>query len=235
MSQRVILWDFDGTLAFRPMMWSRELLAAAQEAAPERELSLDSLRPHLQSGFPWHEPEVVHLDLCDPDAWWHHVSGVLSRGLQAVGFPPAEADETARCSRAKFVDPQFYEVFEDVTPVLERLTAQGWEHLVLSNHVPELPQMVEGMGLRHHFKEVLSSANLGYDKPHPEIFRLAREAAGCPEVLWMVGDNPVADYAGATACGIPAILVRTEDPRAERRVADLWAAAGLIEGSPAAT
>jgi putative hydrolase of the HAD superfamily len=235
MAQGTVLWDFDGTLAHRPMMWSRELLAAAQEAAPECALNLEALRPHLLHGFPWHEPEVEHLHLCDPDAWWEHVGAILSRALQAVGFAPEQADETARRSRAKFVDPTFYEVFEDVGPALDHLTAQGWEHLVLSNHVPELPAMVEGMGLAHHFRTVLSSANLGYDKPHPEIFRLAREAAGHPEVLWMVGDNPVADYAGATACGIPAILVRTEATDGQRRAADLWGAARIIESDGAAT
>lgn len=235
MARRAVLWDFDGTLALRPMMWSRELLSAAQEAAPERTVDLEALRPHLRSGFPWHEPQLAHPHLCEPEAWWEHVVGVLSRALQAVGFPPGEADETARRARGKFVDPEPYEIFAETAPVLEHLTARGWEHLVLSNHVPELPQMVEAMGLAHHFRAVLSSANLGYDKPHPEIFRLAREAAGFPEVLWMVGDNPVADYAGAGACGIPAILVRTEATAGERRAADLWQAAEMIEAGTAAT
>lgn len=233
MARRTVLWDFDGTLASRPLMWSRELLEAARETAPERSLDLEALRPHLRTGFPWHEPELAHPHLCDPDAWWTHVAGVLSRALQAVGLPAHQADRIARRARAKFVDPAPYEIFADTRPVLEHLTAQGWEHLVLSNHVPELPQMVEAMGLAGHFRAVLSSANLGYDKPHPEVFRLAREAAGDPPVLWMVGDNPMADYAGATACHIPAILVRTEATAGERRAPDLWGAAAILESSPA--
>ncbi|MFI5884541.1 HAD hydrolase-like protein [Streptomyces sp. NPDC051554] len=33
------------------------------------------------------------------------------------------------------------------------------------------------------------------------------DRAGSPERVWMVGDNPVADVAGAQALGIPGILV----------------------------
>jgi ribonucleotide monophosphatase NagD (HAD superfamily) len=43
----------------------------------------------------------------------------------------------------------------------------------------------------------------------------------------MVGDNPLADVAGAEVLGIPAILVRT-DGRARHAVGDAVAAARLI-------
>ena len=45
----------------------------------------------------------------------------------------------------------------------------------------------------------------------------------------MVGDNPVADVAGAQAAGIPAVLVRQEGP-AELRADGLMDAVALIAG-----
>lgn len=42
------------------------------------------------------------------------------------------------------------------------------------------------------------------------MFQLALAEAGDPHHVWMVGDNAVADVAGAQAVGIPAILVRAQ-------------------------
>ena len=64
------------------------------------------------------------------------------------------------------------------------------------------------------FDHVTNSAVIGYEKPHPEIFRLALEAAGNPTSAWMVGDNVTADILGAEQAGISGILVRKVDPRA---------------------
>ena len=70
----------------------------------------------------------------------------------------------------------------------------------------------------------MNPAETGYEKPHSEAFSLARMAAGNPATIWMVGDNPKADIAGAEAAGIPAILVRRDETEADdvsRRVRDL--------------
>ena len=56
--------------------------------------------------------------------------------------------------------------------------------------------------------------DVGYEKPHLEIFRLALTAAGNPASAWMVGDNVVADVLGAERAGMRGILVRREDLRA---------------------
>jgi len=59
------------------------------------------------------------------------------------------------------------------------------------------------------------------------MFKAALNAAGHPRVVWMVGDNPVADIVGAEAVGIPAILVRNKEDSSA--IADLTAAAKLIQ------
>jgi putative hydrolase of the HAD superfamily len=66
------------------------------------------------------------------------------------------------------------------------------------------------LGLAPHFEAVFTSAETGFEKPHPEAFARARGALGDPAVIWMIGGNPTADVAGAQTAGIPAILVRGE-------------------------
>jgi putative hydrolase of the HAD superfamily len=210
MKTRVLLWDFDGTLAERPGRWSRCLCEAAAEG--DGDFVPSDFRPYLDAGFPWHTPDVPHPDLEDGEAWWERVTRIFSDAYVGVGINPDRAHVLARRVRDRYLDDSCWRVFEDALPVLSSLGESGWRHVILSNHVPELPVLVEKLGLAPHIDAVLSSAAIGYEKPHPEAFRLAREAAGRPSELWMIGDNATADVAGAEAVGIPAILVRGQEP-----------------------
>jgi len=219
--KRVILWDFDGTLAWREGLWGSALMHALDECEPGHRVTRDDLRPHLRDGFPWHRPEQPHLELCDPEKWWGEIELLLALALEAAGIAAARSAELAKVARRAFIDPPTHRLFDDTRPVLEKLAHQGWRHVILSNHVPELDHIVKGIGIHSLFDVVLTSALLGYEKPHPEAFGLALEAAGRPEEVWMVGDNPEADVAGAERVGIPAILVRSEG-EATRKADDLW-------------
>jgi putative hydrolase of the HAD superfamily len=210
-SDRVVLWDFDGTLAHREGMWSACLIDALDDVLPGHGLDRDAVRPHLRDGFPWHRPEVAHPELADAEAWWAHVGQLIARVYTAVGLDDERATQVARQVRAVYADHRrSWVVFDDTVPALTTLRDAGWRHAILSNHVPELSALVDGLGLAPFFDAVVNSAVTGYEKPHPEAFMHARRAAGNPAELWMVGDNPIADVAGANAAGIPAILVRRD-------------------------
>lgn len=116
--------------------------------------------------------------------------------------------------REVYLDPETWTVYDDVVPALERLSADGWRHMIVSNHVPELGKLVEDLGLSPFFDAVVNSAILGYEKPHPEIFRAALAHCASERVV-MVGDNPVADVQGAQSLGLEAYLVRRPDGRFE--------------------
>jgi FMN phosphatase YigB (HAD superfamily) len=87
----------------------------------------------------------------------------------------------------------------------------GWRNVIVSNHGPELPDLVFQLGLADHVHAVVNSADNGYEKPHPQAFRLALQAAGDPTTAWIVGDNPIADIAGAAQVGIPGVLARSPE------------------------
>lgn len=72
---------------------------------------------------------------------------------------------------------------------------------------------------------------MGYDKPHPEIFRLGTRGLALPDVV-MVGDNPVADIAGARAAGIAGYLVRRPDDDIAHYPDLHQLVAALIDASP---
>ena len=231
MSDRLILWDFDGTLAHRTGMWRGAMIEALDEHVPGHGIGAEQLRPFLRDGFPWDRHEVAHPELADPEAWWGPIQAMMAAAYEAVGIGAGPARVVAGHARARFVDPtRAWALFDDVIPVLTALREAGWRHVILSNHVPELPQIAAGLGVAGLVEAIHTSAATGYEKPHPRAFEIALEAAGHPSTVWMVGDNPDADAGGAQLLGIPAIIVRTPDPPRGRAARDLRAAAAIIRG-----
>jgi putative hydrolase of the HAD superfamily len=131
----------------------------------------------------------------------------------------------------RVVYPQLdrWRLYADTFPVLKRLKDLGWSHILLSNHVPELTRILTHLGLMPYLEAVLNSAETGYEKPNPLVFNLGLEKAGFPARVWMVGDNPVTDVAGAEGAGIPAILVRNQSGGARFTCETLYAAGSIIE------
>lgn len=229
---RVVLWDFDGTLAHRPGMWRRCLIEVLDEHHTGHGVDADRLRPFLRDRFPWHRPDIAHPELSEPEAWWGAVEPLLASAYEGVGIEGGLARRFARLARERYVDAMIgWELYDDTLPVLERLLSVGWRHAILSNHVPELPSLVAGLGLSSVIEGVFCSAAIGYEKPNPKAFEVALGSCGRPRKVWMVGDNPVADVAGATAVGIPAILVRATATDVENAVRDLHDAAVIITSS----
>ena len=226
----LVMWDFDGTLAWREGLWSGCVLEVLDEHEPGHGATLEALRERLSGRFPWHRHEQRH-PVGDADDWWAALTPLLTGAIAACGIPEARARELSPSVRERFVDgTRVWRLFDDAREALSVTAAAGWRSVIVSNHVPELADLVRSLGLDELVEEVFSSALTGFEKPHPEAFRLALRACGEPRRRWMVGDNPVADVAGAEALGIPAILVRTSGP-APRRAPDAAAAAELILAS----
>jgi putative hydrolase of the HAD superfamily len=228
---KCLIWDFDGTLAYHERgLWSGSMLHCLEQAAPEARVLREDLRPHLQTGFPWHSPETTHPELDTPQKWWNALFPVLERAYAAAGVSPELARELPARVREDFVDPARWHVFPDVLPVLDELSSRGWVHLVLSNHVPELSSIAGSLGLGNRIRRVFNSAQTRYEKPHPKAFRGALDVAKGAEEVWMTGDSAYADVAGARALGIPAVLVRRWRAGVEPYADDLYGVVAIVDG-----
>ena len=222
-----ILLDFDGTPAFRPGMWSQCLIDVLDEISPGHEIGMDDIRPHLRDGFPWHEPARSRLELSDRDQWWENLSPLFIGAFEAVDVPLGVRDAAVTRVRTHYCDPGRYRLFPDRIDAIETLRRNGWELVILSNHVPELQSIVDGVGLGPLIDEVFSSAITGYEKPNPESYRVAL-GGNPPGECFMVGDNVEADVLGAERVGLPAILVRNPSAHPQRAAPDLQSAVALI-------
>lgn len=101
-----------------------------------------------------------------------------------------------------------WHIFPDVMPALDELRSRGLKIGAVSNWVWQLPELMHSLKLVSHFDFIAASARVGFEKPHPEIFRYAlREAGVRPEEAIHVGDHLDADVSGAQGMGISAVLI----------------------------
>ncbi len=213
----VLFWDFDGTLAVREGRWSGALVDAVRRVDPHILLHADQLRPLLQNGFPWHQPDVV-VEVTTSAAWWARLRPVVMNAYLAAGITQQVANAAADLLPATYYRPDAWCVLPDAASALERAQRGGYRNVIVSNHAPELPELVRDLGLSRPVELSITSAAIGAEKPNPLIFRRAIDLARAwVDRSWMIGDNPVADIAGAEAVGLRAALVTPTRPESATR------------------
>ncbi len=79
---------------------------------------------------------------------------------------------------------------------------------VISNADGKIEGVLKRCQIDDCFLSITDSGLVGYEKPHPEIFRRALETLKAkPEESLYVGDMYSVDYAGATGAGMQAVLM----------------------------
>ena len=79
---------------------------------------------------------------------------------------------------------------------------------VISNADGKIEDVLHRCGIAHCFRSITDSGLVGYEKPHPEIFRKAMLSMNtAPEESLYVGDVYSVDYLGATGAGMQAMLM----------------------------
>jgi len=234
-AMHLLVWDFNGTLGYRDDHWRgalRDLLAAK---APEFLPLPEVLPTFFRAAFPWRHPEIPHPHLNDEHAWWAALEPTFEQTFLALGLDPARADRFSRRVRHYYRAAHRWHLYPDVLPSLDALSAEGWQHALLTNHVPDLPQILDALGIADRFIHIGNSAATGYEKPHPRAFAALAEAVGPTDEIWMIGDSPTSDYAGATRAGWNAILVRQESFSAQPSITTLASLVPFLDASASAS
>jgi putative hydrolase of the HAD superfamily len=89
-----------------------------------------------------------------------------------------------------------------------REIGEGYQIAVISNADGKIEDVLQRCGIANCFRTITDSGLVGYEKPHPEIFRHAmRSMNAAPEESLYVGDVYSVDYLGATGAGMQAVLM----------------------------
>jgi putative hydrolase of the HAD superfamily len=114
--------------------------------------------------------------------------------------------------------------YSDAAPTLDRLVRDGYRLAIVSNTTQsterDMRTALGTIGLEPYFDAVVTSFDVGHEKPHGDIFRRALDSLGCTAAnAVMVGNDPVADVGGAAALGMATVLVAR--PSATRHEIDV--------------
>ncbi len=113
--------------------------------------------------------------------------------------------------------------FELERPVIERLVElrdNSWRIVIVTNGPPTQLDVARRCGVLADVDTCVVSSVVGFRKPDPGIFALAAQRVGADlarDTVWMIGDSPSADIAGAVEVGIDSIWIsrgrRWTEPR----------------------
>ncbi len=129
----------------------------------------------------------------------------FERTLEYVGYPDKElaAHLNTIYRKHRFGD---IELYPDVIPTFHAL-APHFKLGLLSNG----NTYPERCGLEDRFAFVVFSQDVQVEKPHPKIFEITAQQAGCElSQMLHVGDSLVNDVAGAQNVGISAVWLNRE-------------------------
>lgn len=210
MNNKCILWDFDNTLAYRDGKWTKSLCNVLVNNG-YNEFNHESISNTFKTGFPWHRYEEAHSDYFNNMSWWEYVNTLISKAIFAVGI--IDAEENKRLTnqfKKEYMRIDSWSLYDDTIRNLEYSISLGYKNVILSNHIPELELLGEGLGITKYFESVITSAKVGYEKPNrkifEEVFKLSRN-----DEYYMIGDNYSADVVGGINSGFNSILVRKEN------------------------
>lgn len=214
-----LLWDFDNTLAYREGMWTKSLSNVLNKNGYYH-FNREIISATLNKGYPWNRYQEAHSDYFGDLSWWEYINSLIVIALNAIGMVDSEENEKiAKQFKDEYLRIDAWYLYDDTIRNLQCSINNGYTNIILSNHVPELDKLVEGLGITKYFKAQITSANVGFDKPHPDIFKEVKKH-GSYDRYYMIGDNYEADVKGALTAGFNAIMVRKENTMVYERYAE---------------
>jgi putative hydrolase of the HAD superfamily len=207
---KIIFWDFHGTLAFNDYMFSKALYKVLMRNEANTEIIIDHIKKKPMKGFPWQDYKRDYLHLTESSAWWENAENIFIECYKELGIHEEKAVKYVKEVRKELIKVDDFILYEDTIETLKYFKERGYTNVILSNHIPELPDIVDALGLSPYLLECISSANVGYEKPNSKIYKYALEKYNNPKEAWMVGDSFIADVKGAENVDIKGVLVRSK-------------------------
>jgi putative hydrolase of the HAD superfamily len=216
-----VFFDVGNTLLYASPSVSEVCRQVLALAGHDRDLhAIDSFMPLVDAYYEerYAEDDAFWTDEERTSSVWVGMYSLLCRKLGIED----EAVSIARQVYDEFGRPDRWALYADVRPAFERLCASGLTVGIISNWDSRLVSLLHGLGLGDVLTDVVSSADVGLHKPDPRIFELACSRLGVnPAEAAHVGDHHYADYLGATALGMRAVLIDRHGVDADHGVAPI--------------
>lgn len=222
-----IFWDLDHTI------WDYTTNARLTIFELYDRHNIKSLTHHDAAMF--HKTYCKHNDL----AWEHYRKGIINKaelrqrrffdtfielGLIPEGLSDVfETEFVERC-------PSKGILIEGALKVISHFSTRVDQHIITNGFKETQTIKMHSSGIHPFFKTMTNSEDAGFQKPHPEIFRMAMQSAGAkPENSLMVGDNYEADILGAYSIGMKCVFYNPSGQLVDNQPNEIRSISQLVE------
>lgn len=183
---KAVFLDAEGTfLIFNPSLgeiYRRLWESVKVEIDPE--LTTKKIRSYFKRIFKEGLKPPLNGEVCK-EAWRELFERVFEEFKRSEFF-----DEVFKRAYQFFANPECVKVVPGFIDFLTQGKQRGLKFAVISNWDCRLYSILEGHGLLSYFDGVFLGCEVGYLKPHPEIFKRALEYFGiAPQEVLMIGDT----------------------------------------------
>jgi putative hydrolase of the HAD superfamily len=113
-----------------------------------------------------------------------------------------------------------FKAYEDVVPTLKALKNRGFKLIVISNvsSGKNLKIYMQKAEIPDCFDALIASGDVGYEKPNPEIFKIASKLSNTPlKSILHIGDKYEEDYLGASNTGLKSLLIDRKEAHKDKQ------------------
>ncbi|MGL5416361.1 MAG: hypothetical protein ACRDAU_11925 [Clostridium sp.] len=135
--ERIILWDFQGTLAHNEYMFSKVLYGVMSDEDKEK-FNLQNFKNKKLVGFPWQKCELRY----EPKYWWENAQKIFNKIYLELGLNKKEALKYTSKIKKEFLKAKDFILYPESIEVLKYFKYMGYKNIILSNHIPELDIIV---------------------------------------------------------------------------------------------
>ena len=204
-----LYFDFDNTLGHRKNgMWSYSLLSILKKEGINH-INLEDISALMhQKRFSWNYPEISHEELFNGLTWWEYHNESMRNILLELGIDNVRADFLSNKMKDEYLILSEWELYDNTIEILKKSKELGYNNYIISNHVPELRELLTDLNVFKYFAGLFNSGELGFEKPNKKIYQYALNNSKESDVNIMIGDNYNADILGSLELGFKAIFVR---------------------------
>ena len=167
MNKKKLIFDFDHTLAYRDGMWTATIFEILQENGYNK-ITYDEIELYTKSGFPWYDYEIPHEKFFKDLSWWGYMEKMIESILIKLNIDNSKANKLSKLFKDKYLNIEKWHLFDDTYEVLEQANNNNYKCYILTNHTPEIHDIIKGLKINKFIKKVFNSADIGYD-PNKKI------------------------------------------------------------------
>jgi HAD superfamily hydrolase (TIGR01662 family) len=216
---KVVLFDLGSTLIFNDSDWEIVIPQCDQTMiACLRENGLN-----VDSGFikKYNQYEDELFQKFNKELLEYPMTVILAEVLSLQGYPEVSPHVIRLAVDAFYSTAQsHWHPEDDAFSTIKLLKTEGYRLGMISNAGDEndVLALMEKVGVRDDFEQILVSSTLRIRKPSVQIFQRALDHFGIePEEAVMVGDTLAADVLGANTAGIGSVWIKRRADRPDNR------------------